>query len=958
MIHAALTSLCLVALLLATAISARAQAVDDPAKNAIDESIRRQEMTLRVREKLAAAQAAQKRNEITEAVKKYEEAWLLIEKIGVAGVEPEQKLVSAGLILTHLQLADQAMRRTEYGEAANHIARVVKVDPRNADGLAMKLTNDRLRLESAGRRPTDEMIALIPGVIADRLKTGEYVQNGKFLLEMGRLEAAEVELKKAIARDPSDKTAFYYMDLVQGNMYAEEARKRERSSKEMLMLVEKEWQIPITRDLLDVPNPYARTNLVHTSPERQAIFLKLRRIKLSSLQIDSLPLSEVIKALAEDVKRSDPEGLGVNFLISPNIETPAAAAGAPAVDPAGVPIPPPAPIDVGAITIKIGSPMGGLTVEHALDIITKVAESPIKYSVEDWGIVLSPKANVGVPLHVRIFKLDPNTFYQGLQNVTEGFFGSGGGGGGGGGNNNGNNGFNNNNGGFNNNNGGFNNNNGGFNNNNGGFNNNNGGFNNNNGGFNNGNNGNNGGGRGGGGGGGMGSSFAQVSITGGGGQGGQQGGGQGQGQGGTNGAGAGGGGIEFVTTVTKLAPKIAIVREFFSAAGVDLEAPKTVFFNDRTGVLMVRATMADLDMVEKAIQVMNIAPPQLTIKSRIMEITQEDNRALGFDWYLGNTLMRNGGIGAQAGTAPSYVSPGGIDPRPSNPSGVFPGPGSAPGLGGPGAVPPSVSDNLLTGGLRQSAPALATVTGILTDPQFRFVVRALEQRGGVDLLSCPEITTLSARQAQIKVVDVKYVVTDLSINQLGVPGGNGGIGGVGGGGGGGAVSSTIQPITEPVEIGPVLDVIPYVMADGYTIQMSIIPTLKEFLGYDSQAEFQSVVQSVGGANAAAPLISPTPLPKYRLRQIAVDCIVWDGQTIMLGGLISEDVQKTKDKIPVLGDLPLLGRFFRSESNTSKKKNLVYFVTPTIIDPAGNRLHSAEEMPFAQHTIPAQKTVIP
>ena len=57
---------------------------------------------------------------------------------------------------------------------------------------------------------------------------------------------------------------------------------------------------------------------------------------------------------------------------------------------------------------------------------------------------------------------------------------------------------------------------------------------------------------------------------------------------------------------------------------------------------------------------------------------------------------------------------------------------------------------------------------------------------------------------------------------------------------------------------------------------------------------------------------------------------------------------------MIGDLPLLGRFFRSEASMTSKKNLLIFVTPTIIDPAGNRLHSDEEMPFAQNGIPLQK----
>jgi len=75
--------------------------------------------------------------------------------------------------------------------------------------------------------------------------------------------------------------------------------------------------------------------------------------------------------------------------------------------------------------------------------------------------------------------------------------------------------------------------------------------------------------------------------------------------------------------------------------------------------------------------------------------------------------------------------------------------------------------------------------------------------------------------------------------------------------------------------------------------------------------------------------------------------------VVLGGLISENVTKQKDKVPVLGDLPFLGRLFRSESNESRKKNLMIFVTPRIIDPAGNPVHSEDEMPFAQQGIPPQ-----
>jgi general secretion pathway protein D len=78
--------------------------------------------------------------------------------------------------------------------------------------------------------------------------------------------------------------------------------------------------------------------------------------------------------------------------------------------------------------------------------------------------------------------------------------------------------------------------------------------------------------------------------------------------------------------------------------------------------------------------------------------------------------------------------------------------------------------------------------------------------------------------------------------------------------------------------------------------------------------------------------------------------------VAIGGLLGDDTMKSKDKVPVLGDMPFFGKLFQSQSTQSTKKNLVIFVTPTIIDPAGNRVHTDEDMPFAMNAIPPQKPV--
>ncbi len=923
--HAALSSLCLSALLTISLVPARAQ--DAPAV-AADVAVRMQEKVIQARNRLAEAKVSETRKETLAASQQYNKALELVQGIGTSA-DAERNEAIAGLSRTTLQLADQSMKRGEFDQAKLQIDRVLKVDPGNKLARDMRAENERLTLENRGLVPHKEALDTIATTETNRIEAAKLVQDGKLYYETGRMKEADEALRRALRIQPDNQGAHYYLDLVNARTFATEARLREINSKKLLMEVEQAWSDPVKRASLDSPNGYARTNFIHTSDKRQAIYQKLRTIRLAEWgPIDNLPLSEVIRAVSDETRRRDiatpGRTPGINFIVSGNADAAAAAAGG--VDPNGLPIAPdPAGSDLNAVPLRLGTKLADLTLEEVLNIMEKVAERRIKYSVEDWGILISPKAPEPTPLHTRFFHVDPNTFQQGLANVTAFSFGesqnsSGGGGGGGGGGGRGGGGGGRGGGG---------------------------GGNRGGGGGNQG--GNNQGGQGGSGGG---ATYASVSIAPGGAQGGNRQGGAVGGAPGAAGAAQGAGGIQFLTEVTPSSVVTPVVQNFFLTAGVTLNEPgKAVFYNDKLGMLMVRATLNDLDMIEKAMQILNMTPPQLTIRAKFMEVNQDDNRALGFDWYLGNITMGGGRIGAQGGTAPSFQGA----PTAANPSGWFPGPGT-PGSGGPGpgGVAASATDNLLTGGLRNSAPALGTLTGILTDPQFRVVVRALEQRGASDLLSAPEITTLSGRQAQIKVVDIQYIVTELDQSQTAAGGGNGNNNNNATGGG---IGSSVLPIAEPFELGPVLDVVPYVNADGYTITMTILPTLKEFLGYDDPGLFVAQIQgAAAGGNSPTPILTPTPLPKFRLRQVATTAMVWDGQTVVLGGLISEKVQKQKDKVPILGDLPLLGRFFRSESSSSSKKNLVIFVTPRLIDPAGNPLHSEEEMPFAQHSVPSQRVV--
>jgi general secretion pathway protein D len=164
----------------------------------------------------------------------------------------------------------------------------------------------------------------------------------------------------------------------------------------------------------------------------------------------------------------------------------------------------------------------------------------------------------------------------------------------------------------------------------------------------------------------------------------------------------------------------------------------------------------------------------------------------------------------------------------------------------------------------------------------------------------------------------------------------------------GTAAITVE--TQQVETGPVLDVVPYVLSDGFTINMALIPSLTEFNQYDTPPNIPNVTQGLNVVQL------PVVLPDFTVRQVVTTVNVWDNQTVVVGGLISSQVNDTHDSVPFLGDIPVLGKLFQSSSKTATKKNLMIFVTATLVDPAGNRVHSDDDLPFAQSQIPVQPTL--
>jgi general secretion pathway protein D len=393
-------------------------------------------------------------------------------------------------------------------------------------------------------------------------------------------------------------------------------------------------------------------------------------------------------------------------------------------------------------------------------------------------------------------------------------------------------------------------------------------------------------------------------------------------------------------------------------------------FWPHNGTLIVRNTQDNLDFVDALVDQANASQPkQVAIESKFVEINQNNLKELGFDWLLGPFSL-NGkvfGSGGTVGNGAPLTDTAGNPNFPFNANGVPIGqnPVTAGNRSGNFAISANALDALLVPGLGSTAgvaPGIFGLAGVFTNPQFQVVIRALNQKKGIDLLSAPSVTTKSGQRAIIEVVrEFRYPRT---YTQPQVPS-------IGGGSNTTINAVVVTPTTpqdwETRNTGVTLEVEPVVGGDSTTIDLNLIPQVVEFEGfinYGSPINAVGITQAVGVGNVGV-LTKSVPVeltpnvinqPVFSTRKVTTSVSVYDGQTVVLGGLMREDVQKTEDKVPILGDIPLVGRAFRTTVEEHNKKNLVMFVTARIVTPAGLPLNEEEEglLPPELPEVPAYK----
>ena len=391
-------------------------------------------------------------------------------------------------------------------------------------------------------------------------------------------------------------------------------------------------------------------------------------------------------------------------------------------------------------------------------------------------------------------------------------------------------------------------------------------------------------------------------------------------------------------------------KDFLQAQGVTFPTGASATYLASSSRLLMKNTQSNLDLIDSLVEVAQATPPsQVEIEARFLEITQNNLQELGFDWLMGSFQLP-GGTGAYGGggtvgnqanqpvSSFPFVNPAtGLPTGAMNASGgnVTAGNITAGNRTGAAGISANALDSLLFGSPVGPAPGVLALAGVFTNPQFQVVLRALNQQKGVDLVSAPKVTVTSGRKATINInrkfpYPKDYAPPQIPQTQFG----------------GGGVATPATPTSfETRKVGVQLEVEPTIGPDGYTIELSLSPQIVEFEGmvnYGTPISAVAPYKTIAGASlglTAQIILTKNPIlqPIFSVRQVDTQVTVQDGQTVVLGGLMREDVQKVEDKTPIMGDLPLVGSLFRSSDNQRIKRNLLIFVTAGLLDPAGQPL---------------------
>ncbi len=307
--------------------------------------------------------------------------------------------------------------------------------------------------------------------------------------------------------------------------------------------------------------------------------------------------------------------------------------------------------------------------------------------------------------------------------------------------------------------------------------------------------------------------------------------------------------------------------------------------DDRSNTLIITDVPSNLAKIQPILKILDTATPQVLIETKLMEMTRNPRETIGVNWQslASYQIDLASPTAASTGTGSSNVSSGRL-------IGGITRSGDA---GAIGTASAGRDGGILTTVGQAGYPMLA----VLDAPAFSTTLSFLMQDSDTELLGSPKVITADNKEATIRIA-TQEPIPNFTFNQQ--------------------TASFVISGFEFKDVGNVLRVTPHVNRDSF-ITLDVEPQVST-----AQTGANGRTFALPGGSVSIPLIS--------IRTLTSRVMVKNGNTLALGGLLEANSTRAYTKVPFLGDLPLLGEIFRSRSLNKQKRNLLIFITPTIVSP--------------------------
>lgn len=315
----------------------------------------------------------------------------------------------------------------------------------------------------------------------------------------------------------------------------------------------------------------------------------------------------------------------------------------------------------------------------------------------------------------------------------------------------------------------------------------------------------------------------------------------------------------------------------------------------RTSQVVVVATEQELAAVDDLVQRLDTATKQVLIEARLLEMSMNPTTSKGIDWSGTLTAQHfSWGNGTLSGSSSTSI-PG----TPATTTTTLPGGRTITSTTTPNSTTATVLNSIIgAGGLGfNTASGLSPAIGFLNADGVNAVLSFLNKEADAKTISAPRTVTLDNETAKIEVTRANPII-NVAAGTANTSGG-----------------STITY----TNLGVILHVTPRISANNF-VNLRVIPEVSRV--------FETQHRQVGTSTGGSP--NTFDVDVYDIRKMETRVMIPSGNTLVLGGLIQDDVRNQNTKVPILGDIPGLGYAFRSEAKQRQKGNLLIFITPTIV----------------------------